>query len=40
VRRDQVAVVAGHTARRKVVEVDGLDVAELERRLDKAVSDR
>jgi uncharacterized protein YggU (UPF0235/DUF167 family) len=33
VPRDAVRVVAGHSGRRKVVEVDGLDSAEIERRL-------
>ncbi|HSE81205.1 MAG TPA: DUF167 domain-containing protein [Gaiellaceae bacterium] len=37
VRRDQVAVVAGHTARRKVVEVEGLEAPELDRRLEAAL---
>ena len=36
VPRDRVAVVAGAGARRKVVEVEGLDGAELDRRLDAA----
>ncbi len=36
VRRDQVTVVAGHGGRRKVVEVEGLDAAELDRRLEAA----
>lgn len=31
--RDDVRVVAGHSGRRKVVEIDGLDSAEVERRL-------
>lgn len=38
VERGRVAVVGGHTARRKLVEVDGLDAAELERRLAAAVT--
>jgi uncharacterized protein YggU (UPF0235/DUF167 family) len=33
-----VSVVAGHTARRKVVEVEGLGQEEMERRLDAAAS--
>jgi uncharacterized protein len=36
VRRDQVAVVAGYAGRRKVVEIEGLDADELDRRLDAA----
>jgi hypothetical protein len=36
VPRGRVSVVAGHTARRKVVEVEGLGQAETERRLDAA----
>lgn len=36
VPRDTVTVVAGKTARRKVVEVDGLDAAEIDRRLEAA----
>jgi uncharacterized protein len=36
VPRDRVTVVAGQTARRKVVEVDGLDAAEIDRRLEAA----
>jgi hypothetical protein len=36
VPRDRVAVVAGAGARRKVVEVEGLDGAELDRRLAEA----
>lgn len=36
VSRDRVTVVAGATARRKTVEVDGLDAAELDRRLARA----
>ena len=36
VPRDKVTVVAGKTARRKVVEVDGLDAAEIDRRLEAA----
>ena len=32
-RRDSVRVVAGHAARRKIVEVDGLELSEIERRL-------
>lgn len=34
VPRDSVRVVAGQTARVKVVEIDGLETAEVERRLD------
>ena len=33
VPRNSVRVVAGHAARRKIVEVDGLEPAELQRRL-------
>jgi uncharacterized protein len=33
VPRSRVTVVGGQTARRKIVEVDGLDPAEIERRL-------
>ncbi len=33
VSRDRVAVVAGASARRKVVDVEGLDAEELDRRL-------
>jgi uncharacterized protein (TIGR00251 family) len=33
VPRTSVRVVAGHAARRKVIEIDGLDEAEIERRL-------
>jgi uncharacterized protein (TIGR00251 family) len=36
VPRDAVTVVAGKTARRKVVDVDGLDAAEIDRRLEAA----
>jgi uncharacterized protein len=36
--RSRVRVAAGHTARDKLVEVDGLDSAEIERRLDRAAS--
>jgi hypothetical protein len=32
-RADRVTVVAGHRSRRKLVEVRGLDAAELDRRL-------
>jgi uncharacterized protein len=38
VPRGHVSVVAGHTARRKVVEVEGLAQAETERRLDAAAA--
>jgi uncharacterized protein (TIGR00251 family) len=37
VPRDRVAVVAGLSGRRKVVEVAGLDSAELDRRLEAAL---
>jgi uncharacterized protein (TIGR00251 family) len=37
VRRDEVAIVAGRTGRRKVVEVDGLSAAEIDRRLEAAL---
>jgi uncharacterized protein len=33
VPRSRVSVVGGQTARRKIVEVDGLDLPEIERRL-------
>jgi uncharacterized protein len=33
----RVAVVAGHASRRKVVEVEGLDAPELDRRLEAAL---
>jgi uncharacterized protein (TIGR00251 family) len=33
VPRRQVALVSGHTAREKVVELEGVDAAEVERRL-------
>ena len=39
VERGRIAVVAGQTGRRKLVEIAGLDEAELARRLDAAVSD-
>ena len=38
VPRDTVTVVAGKTARRKVVDVDGLDAVEIDRRLEAAHS--
>jgi hypothetical protein len=34
----RVAVVAGHSSRRKVVEVEGLEAPELDRRLEAASS--
>jgi uncharacterized protein YggU (UPF0235/DUF167 family) len=34
--RGSIRVVAGHAARRKVVEIDGLDEEEVGRRLDAA----
>jgi uncharacterized protein len=37
VTRARVRVAAGHTAREKVVEVDGMDTAEVEERLDRAL---
>ena len=37
VRRDRVAVVAGHAARKKVVEVEGLEAPEVVRRLEAAL---
>ncbi|MGH3022977.1 MAG: DUF167 domain-containing protein [Gaiellaceae bacterium] len=37
VGRDRVAVVAGRASRRKVVEVEGLDARDLERRLEAAL---
>jgi uncharacterized protein len=33
--RARVSVVGGQTARRKIVEVDGLDLPEIERRLSR-----
>jgi uncharacterized protein (TIGR00251 family) len=36
VGRERVRITAGHTSRRKLVEVDGLDAEELGRRLDVA----
>lgn len=36
VPRGRLTVVAGQTARRKVVEVEGLDAAEIDRRLEAA----
>ena len=38
-KRSQVYVVAGHTARDKVIELDGLSVDEAERRLASAARD-
>jgi uncharacterized protein len=38
VRREQVAVVAGHTSRRKIVEVEGLEAPEVVRRLKAALT--
>jgi uncharacterized protein (TIGR00251 family) len=38
VRRDRVDVVAGHTSRRKVVEVEGLEAPEVVRRLEAAIT--
>jgi uncharacterized protein (TIGR00251 family) len=38
VPRRSVRVVAGQSARAKVVEVEGLGLAEIERRLDREVS--
>jgi hypothetical protein len=40
VRRGQVEVVRGPASRAKVVEVDGLDDAEVNRRIDEALSQR
>lgn len=37
VRREQVAVVAGHASRRKIVEVEGLEAPEVVRRLEAAL---
>jgi uncharacterized protein len=34
--RDRVRIASGHASRRKLVEVDGLDEGEIERRLDAA----
>jgi uncharacterized protein (TIGR00251 family) len=36
VPRRQVALVSGHTAREKVVELEGVEAAEVERRLVRA----
>jgi len=33
VPRARISVVGGQTARRKIVEIDGLDLTEIERRL-------
>ncbi|MGH3036236.1 MAG: DUF167 domain-containing protein [Gaiellaceae bacterium] len=38
VRRDRVAVVAGHASRRKVVDVEGLEAPEIDRRLQAALT--
>ena len=38
VRREQVVVVAGHTSRRKVVNVEGLEAPEVVRRLEAALT--
>jgi uncharacterized protein (TIGR00251 family) len=38
VPRDRVAVVAGRTARRKLVEVEGLEAPEVVRRLEAAIT--
>lgn len=35
-----VRVVMGHGSRSKLVEVEGLDAAEVERRLERAVADK
>jgi len=35
VPRARISVVGGQTARRKIVEVDGLDLGEIERRLSR-----
>ena len=35
VRRSQVTVVAGRSSRRKIVEIDGLDHGQIDRRLDE-----
>jgi uncharacterized protein len=40
VPRDRLAVVAGAAARHKVVEIEGLEPAELDRRLEAASRDR
>jgi uncharacterized protein (TIGR00251 family) len=37
VGRDEIAVVAGRTGRRKVVEVERLSAAEIDRRLEAAL---
>jgi uncharacterized protein len=36
VGRDRVRIVGGHTSRRKLVEIDGLDAEEVGRRLEAA----
>ena len=38
VNRNRIAVVAGHTSRRKVVEVEGLEAPEIVRRLEAAIT--
>ena len=37
VGRGRVAVVAGHASRRKIVEAEGLDPSEVDRRLEAAL---
>jgi uncharacterized protein len=37
VRRDEITIVAGRTGRRKLVEVESLDAAEIDRRLEAAL---
>lgn len=39
VKRSRVAVVAGQTSRRKVVEVQGLEAPEVVRRLEAAITE-
>ena len=34
--RRSISIVSGHTAREKVVQMDGIDLAESERRLERA----
>jgi uncharacterized protein len=40
VRRERVGVVGGQTARRKIVEVEGLTAEELDKRLERAALGR
>lgn len=38
VKRSRVAVIAGQTSRRKIVEVEGLEAPEVVRRLEAAIT--